>query len=405
MLILFLIVVVDLIGFGIVIPLLPFYGEHYGASPEVVGLLMATYSFAQFIGAPIWGRLGDRMGRKPVLMISVAGAAVGYVWLGFAPALWSLFAARAFGGFMAGNIATAFAYVADVTEKKDRAKGMGMIGAAFSLGFIAGPAIGGVLSGHDPAHANYTTPMLVAAGLSTLAFVLASVFLKESLPPEKRATAIAKEEKRGRFQLIREMAGRPNIGMLLLLAFLSVFVFSGLEATFAMWSRRQYGWGPEQNGWLFAGIGFISAMIQGGMIGRLAKRFGEGRLVVQGAAALAIGLALIPFADKLWVLIVAMAFATYGFSVISPSLNSSISLNAADNEQGTLMGVNRSVTTLSRVLGPAFAGAIFGWIGKDWPYYTGAVLMVVVLLLALRSVRAMSTASAAEPATPSAERS
>lgn len=353
-------------------------------------MLMATYSLAQFVAAPFWGRMGDRHGRKPVLMISVAGAAVGYVWLGFADTLWALFAARTVGGFMAGNIATAFAYVADVTEKKDRAKGMGMIGAAFSLGFIAGPALGGVLAGHDPRTADYTTPAMAAAALSALAFGLAAVFLKESLPPEKRTVANA--ERPGRLQALVRVARRPNIGLLLLLSFLAVFVFAGLEATFAMWSRRQFGWGPEQNGWLFAGIGVLSAIIQGGLMGRLARRFGEGRLVVQGAVALAVGLALIPFADELWLLIVAMASATYGFSVVSPALNSAISLNAGDDEQGTVMGIARSVTTMSRVLGPAWAGALFGWLGRDWPYFIGAALMLLVLLLAVRGRRAFAAA-------------
>ncbi len=163
---LFLIVFVDLVGFGLIIPLLPFYGEHFHASPATVGLLMAVYSFAQFLAAPLWGRLSDRIGRRPVLACSLAGATLSYLWLAFAQDLWMLFAARALGGFMAGNIATAFAYVADVTTPANRAKGMGIVGAAFGLGFIFGPAIGGVLAGHDPANADYTSPALVAAALS-----------------------------------------------------------------------------------------------------------------------------------------------------------------------------------------------------------------------------------------------
>jgi DHA1 family tetracycline resistance protein-like MFS transporter len=169
---LFLIVFVDLVGFGVIIPLLPFYGEHFQASPAVVGLLMATYSLAQFVSAPVLGRLSDRIGRKPVLSVSLAGAAASYLLLAFADELWMLFAARAIGGLMAGNISTAFAYVADVTTPANRAKGMGLIGAAFGLGFIFGPAIGGVLAGHDPATADFQSPALAAFALSALALVL-----------------------------------------------------------------------------------------------------------------------------------------------------------------------------------------------------------------------------------------
>ncbi|MEP1029729.1 MAG: MFS transporter, partial [Alphaproteobacteria bacterium] len=191
MLAIFLIVVVDLIGFGIIIPLLPFYGEHFQADPQTVGLLMATYSLAQFISAPLWGRLSDHAGRRPVLLLSLAGAAAAYVWLAFADALWMLFMARALGGLMAGNISAAFAYMADITTKENRAKGMGLIGAAFGIGFILGPAIGGILAGPDPLTADYRSPALAAAGLSLFALLLGIVRLPESLSVEVRARAAA----------------------------------------------------------------------------------------------------------------------------------------------------------------------------------------------------------------------
>ena len=191
MLALFLIVVVDLIGFGIIIPLLPFYGEHFQADPQTVGLLMASYSLAQFISAPIWGRMSDRAGRRPVLLMSLAGAALAYLWLAFADSLWMLFAARLLGGLMAGNISAAFAYMADITTKENRAKGMGLIGAAFGIGFILGPAIGGILAGSDPTTADFRNPALAAAGLSLLALVLGIFRLPESLSADVRARAAA----------------------------------------------------------------------------------------------------------------------------------------------------------------------------------------------------------------------
>lgn len=386
MLILFFIVFIDLIGFGIIIPLLPFYAEYFQASPATVGLVMATYSLAQFAAAPFWGRLSDRIGRRPVLLFSLAGAVLAYVWLGFAQSLFVLFAARALGGFMAGNISAAFAYIADITTPANRAKGMGVIGAAFGLGFIAGPAIGGVLAGSDPLNADYRTPALAAAALSLTAFTIALFTLKESLSVEIRARAAAKTPKR-RWAQFKEAMARPHMGLLIVLAFLATFVFSGMETTFAMWSRRQFGWGPEQNGYLFAFVGIISAAIQGGMVGKLARRFGESRLVLHGSVLLCSGLALIPFSSSLPILLGAMVLLGIGFSIMTPSLNSLISLQAGEEEQGGVMGVTRSATTLARVLGPAWAGMLFSFLGKDWPYFGGALIMAVVVYLGVRSLK------------------
>lgn len=382
---LFLIVFVDLVGFGLIIPLLPFYGEHFQASPATVGLLMAVYSFAQFLAAPLWGRLSDRIGRKPVLACSLAGATLSYLWLAFAQDLWMLFAARALGGFMAGNIATAFAYVADVTTPANRAKGMGIVGAAFGLGFIFGPAIGGVLAGHDPANADYTSPALAAAALSGLAMLLTLILLPESLSKDLRREH-ALLTRRSRWQMLMEALRRPGVGRLILIAFLATFVFAGMETTFAMWSRRQYGWGPEQNGYLFAFIGLISAAVQGGLVGRLAHRFGESRLVISGSAMLAIGMLAIPFANLPEFLWPAMLIVAIGFSLMTPSLNSMVSLAVGAGVQGGTMGVSRSMTTLARVLGPGFAGALFEVLGKDWPFFAGALIMCVVLALAFGAV-------------------
>jgi DHA1 family tetracycline resistance protein-like MFS transporter len=380
---LFLIVVIDLIGFGIIIPLLPFYAERFQASPDVVALLMATYSFTQFLTTPVWGRASDRVGRRPILLLSLAGAVVSYVWLAFAETLWVLFAARALGGAMAGNISAAFAYVADITTPKDRAKGMGLVGAAFGLGFIIGPAVGGILAGPDPATADYRTPALAAAGLSMTALVLALIILKESLSPEIRAR-LAQQPAQSRLTMFTDVLKRPEIGVLIAITFLATFVFAGMEAVFALWSERTMGWGPEHNGYLFAFVGALGATVQGGLIGRLARRFGEASLVVQGAGALIIGLIVLPFADTLAVLLPAMVFLVYGFSISTPSLNSLISVQTGEDEQGKVMGVTRSASTLARVAGPAWAGFLFTALGKDWPFFGGAVVMIGVLLLGLR---------------------
>lgn len=396
MLVLFLVVVIDLIGFGLIIPLLPFYGEYFQASPFVVGLLMASYSLAQFIAAPFWGRLSDRIGRRPVLLISLAGATVTYIWLGLADELWVLFAARFAGGFMAGNISAAFAYVADITTRENRARGMGVVGAAFGLGFIIGPAIGGILAGSDPHHADFQSPAFAAAGLSAVALAFGLFMLKESLSDSVRARLAARPGST-RIQQFRDTVNKPNMRLLLALSFLSIFTFAGIEATFALWSRRQFGWGPEQNGYLFALIGLLNAGLQGGMIGRMAKHFGEANLLLQGAVALAFGIALIPFATNLWLLIAAMMIATYGFSVISPALNSLISLQTGDEDQGGMMGVTRSATTMARVAGPIWAGWMFSTFGMDWPYFGGACVMMVVVGLVIRSFPVLKSVDGKNP--------
>lgn len=383
MLIIFIIVFINLVGFGIVIPLLPFYGEHFGASPDEVTWLMAIYSLTQFVTAPIWGRYSDRYGRRPILLFSLAGTVIAYIWLALAEDLQSLFFARALAGITAGSISAAFAYMADITNEENRAKGMGLLGAAFGLGFIAGPAIGGLLAGSDPATTNYQLPSYVAAAFSGAALLAAFFILKESLSDELKAK-IANRSRAERWALFKNTMQQPTIRLTIILTFVSVFAFAGLEATFALWTEREFGWGVEQNGYIFAFIGIISAIIQGSMIAPLSRRFGEIGMIKQGFLALGLGLAMLPFAENLPVLLATMVIIAYGFSVSSPALNSLLSLNVPADQQGGILGIGRSASTLARALGPAGAGYIFVLIGRDWPFYIGAVLMFAVFLLAFK---------------------
>jgi DHA1 family tetracycline resistance protein-like MFS transporter len=383
MLTLFIIVFVDLVGFGLMVPLLPFYGEHFQASPFAVGLLMATYSIAQFITAPVLGRLSDHHGRRPVLLLSLAGSVASYLWLASAESLWMLFAARTLAGAMAGNIATAFAYVADITTPQTRAKGMGIIGASFGLGFIFGPALGGLLAGDDPNMANYALPALAAAALSATAFVLAVFRLPESLPASVRAER-AGRPRQSRWLELQAALGKPAIARLIALAFLSTFVFAGMETIFAMWSRRAYGWGPEQNGYIFALVGLVSAAVQAGLVGWLTRFTGERQLIIAGALALTLGMAVIPLVTDVIVLVIAMVVVAGGFALMSPALNSLLSLQASASEQGMMMGVTRSAMTLARIVGPVAAGWIFAELGKDSPFFAGAMMMALVAWLAAR---------------------
>lgn len=380
---LFLIVLIDLIGFGVIIPLLPFYAEQFQASPDVVTLVMAVYSLAQLFSAPLWGRLSDRIGRRPVLLVSMAGASLSYIWLGFADELWTLFAARAFCGAMAGNLSAAFAYVADITGPESRARGMGLIGAAYGLGFIAGPALGGILAGPDPLQADYQTPAFVAAGMSVTALLLAAVLLKESLSAELRAQAAARRPVPFHRMIAAVLADR-RLAFWIGLSFLATLVLAGMETTFAMWSERTFGWGPQQNGYLLAFLGLLSATIQGSLIGPLSRHIGTHRMVLQGAAVLAVSFLGLPFVNSLGVLLVVTAGLAYGFSIISPALNSLISLEAEAGSQGSILGLSRSASILARVIGPALAGLLFATLGRDAPYFASAALMLAAFLVAFR---------------------
>jgi DHA1 family tetracycline resistance protein-like MFS transporter len=340
--ILFLIVFVDLVGFGLVIPLLPFYAERFGASPLQMTLLFATYSLMAMLAAPLWGRLSDRVGRRPVLMASMAAASLAYLWLAFADTLWMLFAARAVAGVCAGNIAAAQAYVADVTTPEGRARGMGMIGAAFGFGFIIGPVLGGILAGDDLATADLQTPALMAGGLSLAAF------------------------------------------------FLVILAFSALETTFAWWAIAQFGWGPRPNGFVFFYVGLLSALIQGVLIGPLTRRFGEERLMLCGLVLIAVGFLMLPLARNLEILVLAMTALALGIGLTQPSVQSLISRHAAAERQGEVLGLSQSVGALSRVLGPLAAGALFEAAGRNSPFLWGAVLVAGALLVGWRLPRGLA---------------
>jgi len=380
---LFLIVFVDLVGFGLVIPLLPFYAVRFAASPQEVTALLAIYSLAQLVTAPLWGRLSDRVGRRPVLLVSLTASALAYLWLGGATALWMLFAARGFAGACAGNIAAAQAYIADVTGPEERARGMGLIGAAFGLGFIIGPALGGLIAGNDPATADTVTPAWVAAGLSVLALCGVLLLLPESLPTNLGDRAAG----RSRVGAVMDVLSRPILSRLILIFFLVILAFAGMESTFALWAIDQFGWGPRQVGYVFAYVGVLSAVLQGGLIGHLARRFGEERLLLGGLTLIGLGLLVMTLAYNLAALVAAVTALALGMGLTQPSLNSLISRRAGGAEQGEVMGVSQSVASLSRVLGPFAAGFCFAEFGRNAAFLWGAVLVAAALLLARKLLR------------------
>jgi MFS family permease len=324
---------------------------------------------------------------------------VAYFWIGSATALWMLFAARALAGACAGNIAAAQAYIADITKPEDRARGMGLIGAAFGLGFIIGPALGGLLAGHDPATADVQTPAWVAAGLSFVALCGVFLLLAESLPADRRGIS---GPSRGRVSAILDVLGRPVLSRLILIFFLVILAFAGMESTFALWAVGQFGWGPRQVGYVFSYVGILSAILQGGLIGRLTQLFGEERLLFCGLALIGVGLLTLPFARNLAVLAPAISALALGMGLMQPSLNSLISRRAEREEQGEVLGVSQSVGSFSRVLGPATAGFFFAEFGRNAAFLWGAALVGAALLVAFKLTRDLGVAklTGPEPAEP-----
>lgn len=378
LLIVFLVVFIDLMGFGIVIPLLPLYGERYQPSPLVFGLLMAVYSLMQFLFAPLLGRLSDRFGRRPVLLLSLAGTVAGYLLFGLQDSLLLLFVARVVNGIAGANVSTAQAVIADVTKPEERAKGMGLIGAAFGLGFILGPAIGGF-----SLELGEGAPGFIAAGFSFLALLLAAWKLPETWTEERRFGRV--EVARGWFSLHRlwEALGHPQIGLALVLFFLSTFAFSTFESTFALFLDNRMGLDARHVTWLFVYVGLLAAVIQGGLIGRLAKRFGERRLILAGAGLLLPAyLAMLVVPSVGW-LMVSLPLLALGVGLVNPALSSLVSRLSTADEQGGVLGVYQSVASLARITGPFGGVFLFKEFGPHWPYTTAAVVTLLVIAFSL----------------------
>ncbi len=377
--ILFLTVFIHLLGFGIIIPLLPYYAETYGARALVIGLLMSSFSFCQFLFAPIWGRLSDRVGRRPVLIGSLLVTGVSYLVYAAATSLVLLFVSRMLAGIAGATLSTAQAYVADTTTPENRTKGMGLIGAAFGMGFIFGPALGGILS-----RWGFAAPAYASAALALVAAVFAFFRLGESLPPEVRAEAAAKRRSR---VTPREVFARPVVGTVLGLFFTAILCFAGMEAILALFCQRYFHWGAHEIGYLFAYVGVVAAVMQAGIVGRLVRRFGERTLVragltLMGAAFVAAG--LVP---PLALFLAVMGLIAVASGILTPSLSGLISLATPADEQGGILGIYQSLGSLARAVGPFLGGLAFDVVSPGAPLWMAGVILWIAALAAARLPR------------------
>lgn len=366
----FLIVAVDVLGMTMILPLLPFYALHYGASAQLVGLLFTTYAFFQLIAGPILGKLSDRYGRRPLLIISQLGTFVGFLVLGWAPTLFWIFFSRFLDGVTAGNLTLAQAYISDVTAPENRAKSFGIIGIAFGLGFLIGPAISGLLVQYG-----YQYPAWAAAGLS-LTSVMCTYFLLPEAAPKPAEDAGPGGRRLGLLDwgAYAKYFQKPELAAVLGQFFLFCVMFSLFMAGFALFVRDRLAYTAKEVGYLFAYSGFIGVIIQGGLLGRLVKRFGEAPLARSGFLCAACGLALLAFSHGLGSLMVAFTAIAYGTGVLRPALTSLVTRHVGRDEQGVILGLTQTLNSASSIVSPLVAGFMIQseWM-NSWALFAGAV--------------------------------
>lgn len=413
------IVIVDLMGFTILIPLLPLYAAIFGANELLIGILAATYPLMQFVGAPFLGQLSDRFGRRPILLISQVGTFIGFLVLGFAGSLWMLFLSRFIDGISGANIVVAQAAITDRTTAKTRTQGLGLIGAAFGVGFVIGPIIAFVTLALS--NDNYTLVAFIAAGFSLFSILLTWFWLEESLPPEKRGTTTTR--KQVGFRMMLAAVRRPDIGFLLLLMFIQQFAFNGFEQFFAVFTLGRLGLDGSGNAALFVVVGIILVGVQGGLIGRWSRRFGDRWLILMGLVVLGVGLILsavtprqpVPWynqaavveslsqeqvgettadlridlpddQNKGWLgigwLLLALVPTAVGAGVLQPSINSMMTQRANQESVGNILGISTSFTSLSHVLAPLIFGAIFQWLGSIAPFMISGIILLLLWVVA-----------------------
>jgi MFS transporter, DHA1 family, tetracycline resistance protein len=365
--IIFLIIFVNLLGFGIIIPLLPFYADNVGATPLQIGLLFASYSLCQIVAAPFLGSLSDQHGRRPILLISLVGTVASFVLLALANSLFLLFVARIVDGLSGGNISTARAYISDITKEEDRARAYGIIGAAFGLGFIFGPALGGLLGRYS-----FSAPAWGAALLALIALILTWIWL-----PETKQRMVVR---RSAWRDLPAMLSHPVLGRLLILDFAYWAAFAVYQTTFALFAKIRFDWGIVEVGYMLALVGFIGAVVQGGLVGIVVRRIGEKATLVLGLVLAAIGLGAAAFAYTWPFFVVTLIPAAIGSALSSPSLIALISQNSDQAEQGRVQGTSGALESLGRTVGPVWGNGFLGAFGESVAYLSAAAVLGILAL-------------------------
>ena len=389
LLVVVLIVLVDLMGFTLVMPLLPRFAAEYGFDAPRIGLLMAAFPMCQLVAGPILGRLSDRFGRRPVLAFSQAGTALSFLILGLSRNYTVMLLARMLDGASGGNILVAQAYVADVTKPEHRARSLGLIGAAFGVGFVLGPLLGGVLVGLPIAPEwQLRLPFLVAAGFSTLAWFLVLFFLPESLAPGERPKQAARVLN---WRGVVATVSSSRVGGLVTIGALVVLGFAALEGTFSLFLQRRLHWRADQAAYAFAGLGLVSALIQGGLIRRLVPKFGEPKLILAGIATLAAGLATLALVRSWPTLLIAITLVGVGYGLANPAVQGLLSRFTPASDQGAVFGTLASAQTLARMSNYLLANYLLGFGGGSAPYWEAAGVMLVALALAAGLLRRGAT--------------
>jgi DHA1 family tetracycline resistance protein-like MFS transporter len=371
LLIIFLTIFVNLVGFGIIVPLLPYYAETFGASPLVIGMLFGVFSLCQLFAAPILGDWSDRYGRRPVLIFSLAGTVVSFVMLALAHSIAMLFVARIIDGLSGGNISTARAYVADITAPKDRARAYGVIGAAFGLGFIVGPALSAVLA----ARISYTAPIWAAAAMTVIAMVMAWLWLPETVHRAHAGTGMP-------FRNLAEMLRRSGLRQILVIDFVYWFAFSIFQTTFALFAARRFGFGVSETGYFFAAFGVLGAAIQGLLIRPVVHRFGDKSTFILGLACGAVGLVAATLTHSASLFALTLVPLALGIGFGHPTMASLVSRAARGDEQGRVQGAASAIESLGRTVGPVWGSASLQRFGEAMPYLSAAGCLIVTLLLA-----------------------
>jgi MFS family permease len=376
-------VFIDLLGFGILIPILPvFASKQLHISDFGIGVLFASFSFVQFIFNPILGKLSDKYGRRPLILISLCCTITSYIIFSFAGSFFILLVSRLLGGFGGSNISVAQAYIADITPKSHRSKGMGLIGMAFGLGFVFGPVVGGILSGYG-----YSVAGFGSAAFSTIALIFAFFVLQESLKKEDREKVEKANQKVFDLKEAVRILRHPDIGLLILLFFVVTFSGANIFGTYALLGYKLYGFTNIQIGYLFGILGIVGAVVQGGLIRILSRKFSDKVLILAGSFLMIFGIGLMPYSINFLGMAITVSILSIGTGIVQPIVLAMVSKYSPDEDQGVILGINQSLSALGRVLGPLWGGFAFDFLGYQFPFLTGSAFMLLTFIFSVFLLR------------------